>query len=574
MRICSALEAANDDVFFALQTSGPRYCESTLRKHSWVIKLFEAFSCRSLIPAFPLNADSVGWFIRFIGIETRLAIGSIEDVIIPSLKRIHRERTGSDPSPAIVCCMSNALRDVRRSPSCRRGAGGKQPAIVSDVEHIVKCMPDGLPSKAGEASLFLTSVSTGARAITCDNLLVGDIKRFLFSEDSCKILLQIEFRVTKGNPKWDHEVTLEGDFTTCSPNNVVYWLELHLLRTFEISIQDIDFWREDVKIQKVWPWGRDSMRELFKSRAMKAGFPANLFSFHSMRAGFLCSALLKAGTDSNQINAVLEHTGHIAGWKPGKAAQLRYVKEAAKRTIVATRVVQANEGGRNRRVIDPVLTTTENFHGIRLKASQWCSKTNYCSFQQKLDVKFTVASLSDREKISLKSRCWRKSLGIFVKNSAVLEREARKIFKKNPHWKTKSGRSITESNARMVVGRKKIASMLEADFTLLDELIEKLESFVEEDLRICTPIRLLDRPKTVPVPSTRPIFIKSGHRKRRLWNPEEDLILVSGIHSGTAYADIQHLLNDRSNVDCKDRWRNILKKYGTEDKIFKEFKLN
>ncbi len=64
-------------------------------------------------------------------------------------------------------------------------------------------------------------------------------------------------------------------------------------------------------------------------------------------------------------------------------------------------------------------------------------------------------------------------------------------------------------------------SMLEADFTLLDESIEKLESFVEEDLRICTPIHLLDRPKTVPVPYTRPIFIKSGHRKRRLWNPEE-----------------------------------------------------
>lgn len=58
------------------------------------------------------------------------------------------------------------------------------------------------------------------------------------------------------------------------------------------------------------------MREIFADRAYKAGFDRGYFSFHSLRSGFLCSALLKAA-DRSEVEAALEHTALVAGWKVG-----------------------------------------------------------------------------------------------------------------------------------------------------------------------------------------------------------------------------------------------------------------
>lgn len=179
LRIDSALETLSDENFFALACTGPRYSDSTLKKHIWVNKLYLSFSERSGIVPFPLNARHAAWFIRMIGLEAGYAVGSIEDVIIPSLKRIHRERTGVDTSAEINASLTQALKDIKKSPSQRRNAVGKEPAITEDVERIIYLTPDGLPTKAEEASLWLTSVSTGARAVTCSNVKIGDIKRML-----------------------------------------------------------------------------------------------------------------------------------------------------------------------------------------------------------------------------------------------------------------------------------------------------------------------------------------------------------------------------------------------------------
>jgi hypothetical protein len=42
-------------------------------------------------------------------------------------------------------------------------------------------MPDTLPTKAEEASLFLFAVSTGARSISCANVMVQDIQKVFTS---------------------------------------------------------------------------------------------------------------------------------------------------------------------------------------------------------------------------------------------------------------------------------------------------------------------------------------------------------------------------------------------------------
>lgn len=59
------------------------------------------------------------------------------------------------------------------------------------------------------------------------------------------------------------------------------------------------------------------MRAIFSDRVRLAGYPKRLFSFHSLRSGFLCAALLKAGKSESAKKAVLEYCAYVAGWKVG-----------------------------------------------------------------------------------------------------------------------------------------------------------------------------------------------------------------------------------------------------------------
>lgn len=84
--------------------------------------------------------------------------------------------------------------------------------------------------------------------------------------------------------------------------------------------------------EKLFHWTASAAREIFSDRVKKTGFPAGLFSFHSLRAGFLCSSLLKAGSQKER-EAILEYTALVAGWKVGSSSQLIYIKEAFMRQI-------------------------------------------------------------------------------------------------------------------------------------------------------------------------------------------------------------------------------------------------
>lgn len=108
----------------------------------------------------------------------------------------------------------------------------------------------------------------------------------------------------------------------------------------------------------------EALRERFKSAASKAGYPDGLLSFHSLRSGFLCSALIKSGTDESARTAVLEQTAFVAGWVPGGRAQIGYVKENGKRTIISTNLVLPEKKSK---LTSMELSSPELFHGIVLK---------------------------------------------------------------------------------------------------------------------------------------------------------------------------------------------------------------
>lgn len=125
MRIDNSLSTITTERFYSYKSLGPTYSESTLKKHEWVITMFENFCARSLRPAWPLEAENCGHFIRFAGIEAKYAYGSLSDVVVPSMKRLHIEKTNTPVPELVNRALSHALKDVRRSPSQLKGPKGR-----------------------------------------------------------------------------------------------------------------------------------------------------------------------------------------------------------------------------------------------------------------------------------------------------------------------------------------------------------------------------------------------------------------------------------------------------------------
>lgn len=241
-RLDASLHTLTPQLLESLLSTGARYSESTIKKHSWVIRLYEGFMKNYLkVEPWPLDPVSSAAFIRFLGLHIKYAVSSIEDVIIPSLKRINIEKSQEGNSGELVDYFSQALRDIKGSRNQLRLSATKEPAIVPDVQRVIESTPDSLPSKAEEVSLWLTALTSGARAITCDNILVSDIVS-IYRSASGTMLVQLRLRVTKGNPNWNHIVTLEGNENIHSNLNVVYWLNRHLKSAFDLDLAQVALW--------------------------------------------------------------------------------------------------------------------------------------------------------------------------------------------------------------------------------------------------------------------------------------------------------------------------------------------
>jgi len=72
------------------------------------------------------------------------------------LKRLHVENTDEAVPLEVTKFISQAVRDLKNSKSPINKPDGKEAAIISDVRRVIdECTPDGLPTKASEASLWL-----------------------------------------------------------------------------------------------------------------------------------------------------------------------------------------------------------------------------------------------------------------------------------------------------------------------------------------------------------------------------------------------------------------------------------
>jgi hypothetical protein len=208
------------------------------------------------------------------------ALSTIERVIGPSLVR-----EGGQKDATLRGRIKNAIKAGKRNGKPVERAK-RAACIASDVAKIVAATPDYVPTKAEEASLWLFSLETGARAISATSVLIGDLQ---WQGD----YLRVKLRVTKGNDNWNHHVQLDAaPHQEARELDFFHWLRAHLISR-GLDLHNLDKTRAS---EKLWHWSAEAARELFRGRVRDAGFRPGMFSYHSLRAGFLCSALLKANT--------------------------------------------------------------------------------------------------------------------------------------------------------------------------------------------------------------------------------------------------------------------------------------
>jgi hypothetical protein len=265
-----------------LYNSSFMWANSTLRKNDWAWNLYISFSQKVNARVFPYNGRHISAFIKYLALDAEYSMGSIEDVIIPALKRIHIEKHCSEVSPDIQTQIKTAVRDAK-SQLLRTPEKGKEAALITDVEAIIRAMPEGMAEKAAEASCYLFSVYTGARSVSCVNVKVQDILSVSPSAEHPNLVnVCVRLNRTKGLHNWNHPTTLEGTLTDPDPLNFVYWLNLHMTKTFgaEFNLEAMLLDRRAV-LQRLgqdpinlWPWiHENTLAERFRRAARKAGLP-------------------------------------------------------------------------------------------------------------------------------------------------------------------------------------------------------------------------------------------------------------------------------------------------------------
>lgn len=391
-------------------------------------------------------------------------------------------------------------------------------------------------------------------------LQLGDIISVVASETGGSrgfLLVTVKQRVTKGSRSSQHQVTYEGHPTEVHGISAdpVYWLNKHLKKSFELDLRDFSHWNLSVEVKRqslFSGWKKASMSAAFRERSVQAGYKDSPFSFHSLRSGFICSALVKAGSDVERIRGVLEMTGFAGEWAPGSRAQLGYVKLNAKRTIVASRLIAPQ--GNTELPPNPVaheMTDTEAFHGIKRRQPSFPKESNFCEFRSV--VKGYHRSLVEGRATPgpIATSLWNRGFTRFVKERPELERKAHAYLRK----RVEENVTTKIQAARRVVARKFITKTLDEDYSRLPVFIEEMKGYADEEMERGDVLQLVRRAQT------REEEVKVTKSTRVRWTEEEDRKLRKGVKDELGWKMISLLKfnKQRSACDCKDRWKNIMK---------------
>ena len=527
------------------------------------------------VPLFPLQPDICTAYVLALG-ECSYSIGTIRSVLIASLKRLNRtDQNLQHTPPDVNLAFSSALRRVSELYPQLRKVQSRAPCRMVDLVKIIDAIPKGAEDLARRAACWLTSCQTGARSVTMVNVTLGDIICIKQSEDRKTndgkplYIVKLRYNVSKNiGSNWNHEVNIEGQTEVRDTGDAVYWLERLLEEKFRVrslSLHNHSQWHlsKEEAAQSLFGWNTtDAMAEAFAIAAEKAGFPPRYLTFHSLRAGFICSALMEAalcGTE-HEKTAIIERTALIAGWKAGGRSQNLYIKMQAIGSLIGTRVTGGGPANAPRATsdTDPALLRTEVYHNLKTPLDMLESKYKPADSLFQLYEEMNRILKLDRTDPDYE-RKHISAVGIvfyrfYRRSGSILQESVGKLG-------SGSYRSQAISRTRLY-----IAELLHADFDQnLPLILEELRPDMED---LVSTHKYSLRPKKCPVEergehdrAKNPM----GSRKRIAWSPVEEEKLLQGIKLyGTSWRKIAEMINEgrpndvcRTGKDCYDKNRTM-----------------
>jgi hypothetical protein len=332
--LSTALQLVDDPS--SLLSTGPQYARTTIRHHGWVSRLFSLFCQKVGKEPYPMEPLVLRAFINFLGLQAKYGFHTVKDVVVSGLKRIHLLQFEKMMPPPCLEALQMGLHDLRSSRSIVTDKKGEPPLMYQDVISLLHSIPDVDYFKPTESLLYLFALYTGARAITCSNILVGDITLIDFIDDF--VQMKVLLRVAKAKPNWNHTICFRDHKTNNNTDNIIFWFRLVLQQRFNLSLDHFSP-TEDQKCSYLFPWSKGNLTQRLQSRLKHFGYDSNFFGFHSFRAGFACSVLTQRSDDKQGF---LELSALVAGWIPSQPAQLGYIKDSTKSLIIANYLVQPN----------------------------------------------------------------------------------------------------------------------------------------------------------------------------------------------------------------------------------------
>ena len=594
----------------------PRYSESTARKMELSSKVWKQVA-RQRNWDLTVRIIPDDWLLEFVYLCLHRDYGicyglfSFRDNYLPMLFRwFDRERILY--SEEIQERLKHKIRSMVKAKELsheqipkQRGA---EPICSFDLNHIAHHYPKGARDRTQVMAWMAIGLHTGARGVSLESALWEDLKIAQPSPEEAPDIRQVTivFRRTKGDDNWHHPVTMEGSVFNDSGSDPIYWLDQlvkHRLGPDTVLKQSMVARLNGPVLAAIdgSPVDKATMSARLETVGVYSGYPARLLSSHGLRAGFLCSVLLRQDTGNEvSIQDGWTKAALIAGWTVNSKHMVGYVKNALLRCLVSSRLIQDTAGADEEAVaniigVGAVAKTRLNpvdFHGLDAPlVPSWPAMCRYQLFQDALSESISLTIRQHRPDLAMRRAAAESS----IRNKLYVQLAVtnRLCDTTSDGEDANDGEFLAElpssSTAKRLVHRW-IGDRFDEEPSpfWLDRFVGRFISGAVTTLALAyTPVvaagpvaeasrKRSIEPKTsseaspVAAASTsmKRAKTKNGSRKRAAWTVDETRALCRGIlnHGSGKWAVIAALpgLERRSNVQCKDRSRNVKQQQGAE----------
>jgi hypothetical protein len=222
---------------------------------------------------------------------------------------------------------------------------GKESMCEWDVQFIARTYPKGCADRVQVMSWMAAGLHTGVRGISLTTAYWEDVRVVEPVADAPHFKqVTLLFRETKGDAHWNHPVTVEGSVLHACGSDPVYWVAQLVKESLGHGAELTQATLAQLQGRGFGCESQSAMSERMNAVAVYCGYPRRMFSCHSLRSGFLCSALLKHAVDTGKEVAfpeVWNKCALVAGWSVRSKHMERYCKQAFLRCIVSSRQIQA-----------------------------------------------------------------------------------------------------------------------------------------------------------------------------------------------------------------------------------------